>query len=30
MATYYPRVATGLTSYNIITAFPQGTPEAGC
>jgi len=30
LATYYPRVATGMTSYNIITAFPQGTPNAGC
>lgn len=30
VGTYYPRVPTGRTSYNIITAFPQGVPTTGC
>ena len=29
-ATYYPRIPTGKTSYNIITAFPQSVPTTGC
>lgn len=30
ISQYYPRIVTGKSTYNLITAFPQTLPVTGC